>query len=43
VVWRTTRSLTVVQCVDVERAGWPADRRVTLLRLGGPIERQGSC
>ena len=43
VVWRTRDTLTVVQCVEVERSGSPADRRVTLLRLSGPIARTGSC
>ena len=43
VVWRTPETLTVVQCVEVERSGSPADRRVTLLRLSGPIARTGSC
>ena len=43
VVWRTRSTLTTVQCVEVERTGSPADRRVTLLRLSGPIDRQGSC
>jgi hypothetical protein len=43
VVWRTPQTLTVVQCFDVERSGSPADRRVTLLRLSGPIARTGSC
>jgi hypothetical protein len=43
VVWRTPESLTVVQCVRVQRSGSPADRRVTLLRLSGPIQRTGSC
>ncbi len=43
VVWRTPRTLTVVQCVAVRRSGSPLDRRVTLLRLSGPIPRTGSC
>jgi predicted nuclease of predicted toxin-antitoxin system len=43
VVWRTAQSLTVVQCIEVQRSGSPADRRVTLLRLSGPIARTGSC
>jgi hypothetical protein len=43
VVWRTPQTLTVVQCVEVERSGSPAARRVTLVRLSGPIARQGSC
>jgi hypothetical protein len=43
VVWRTPSTLTVVQCVTVARSGSPADRRVRLTGLSGPIERQGSC
>ena len=43
VVWRTPETLTVVQCVEVERSGSPVDRRVTLVRLSGPIPRTGSC
>jgi hypothetical protein len=43
VVWRTPRTLTFVQCVTVERSGSPADRRVRLTGLSGPIARQGSC
>ena len=43
VVWRTPETLTVVQCVEVARSGAPVDRRVTLVRLSGPIPRTGSC
>jgi hypothetical protein len=43
VVWRTPRTLTFVQCVTVERSGSPADRRVRLTALSGPIAREGSC
>ena len=43
VVWRTPTTLTVVQCVRVRRSGELGDRRVTLLRLSGPIPRTGSC
>lgn len=45
VAWTVVnRGLPVVQCVTVRRAGTVlAGRRVSLLRLGAPIDNESSC
>ena len=44
VVWKTPATLTVVQCVTVERKGNPISGiDVRLLGISGPIPRESSC
>jgi hypothetical protein len=44
VVWKTPQRLTVVQCVEVRRAGDVlSGLHVELLRLSAPIAREASC
>jgi len=44
VVWKTPRSLTVVQCVTVKRTGNPVRGiDIELLGISGPIPRESAC
>src|SRR3954451_12776845 len=44
VVWKTPRSLTVVQCVTVRRTGSPVGGvGVDLLGISAPIGRESAC